>query len=233
VATGHYARLRRDKQGRTHLLKARDREKDQTYFLSDLTKADLANTIFPIGQLVKSEVRAIAKKSGLTVHDKRSTRGICFVGKVSLPKFLRQKIQARPGKIISQSGETLGRHQDISSLTVGQRHGVGLGGGRPYYVTQIDIKENTVFVSADEKDLYQKTARLRDIHWISGAPAKSRKLFARPRYRAELSEVVLENDLVVFKKPQRALTPGQSVVFYSGAECLGQGIIKFAKTREK
>ncbi len=229
IATGHYAKVVA-REGAWHLFEAEDKGKDQTYFLAGLMQADLARTIFPIGEFRKPAVREMARRVGLAVADKRSTRGICFVGKVDLPEFLRQKLPDSPGPIKTIAGLTVGEHRGLHRYTIGQRHGFGVssetplgaaGGGEPFYVVRKESATNTLVVSADEHDLLASVARLRNFSWIAGAPKPDAPLFARPRYRASLSPCYLEGKVVRFAAPERALTPGQTVVFYSAGECLG------------
>lgn len=221
IATGHYARVSTDGRGVAHLLEAADGEKDQTYFLAGLGQEDLLRTLFPVGGIGKAEVRAIAREAGLPVADKRSTRGICFVGKVDLPDFLRQAIPPAPGEVRGMDGRLVGRHEGLHGFTIGQRHGFGSGGGEPRFVVSKDPATRTLTVSGDEADLLSDAAEIAEPHWIAGAPADPERLTARPRYRAPLVPVVLEGDVVTWSRPQRALTPGQEIVFYRDGECLG------------
>lgn len=231
IATGHYARLTADQGGNYHLLRARDAEKDQTYFLSGLLQTDLGQTFFPVGEYQKREVRGMARRAGLTVWDKRSTRGICFVGKVDLPAFLGRRIADRPGPVVDNHGRVCGRHTGVHTVTIGQRHGLGAGGGAASYVLEKRPASRTVVITADERELYSRRAQLREVNWIAGCPARGRKLRARARYRAPLVSVRLVGNEVLFASPVRALTPGQELVFYSGQECLGGGPIAAAGAR--
>ncbi|TAL19672.1 tRNA 2-thiouridine(34) synthase MnmA [Patescibacteria group bacterium] len=226
IASGHYARVKISKDGTARLLAAADNEKDQTYFLSGLEQDDLRKTIFPVGELTKKEVRALAREAGLAVWDKRSTRGICFVGQVDLPVFLNRRVAGEPGPIVDRDGRERGRHGGIHSFTIGQRHGFGVGGGAPLYVLEKISERNALVVTADEADLYSSQVYLRDLRWIAGAPAADAELWARVRYRAPLVPARLTDDLVRFQTPSRAVTPGQQVVFYRGEECLGGGTVR-------
>jgi tRNA-specific 2-thiouridylase len=221
VATGHYARIGARGDGMKELLCAVDAEKDQTYFLSGLSQADLAQTLFPIGDVVKKEVRHMARDAGLDVWDKRSTRGICFVGKVDMSSFLQQRLPERAGEIRHVDGRVIGTHQGIHHSTIGQRHGLAIGGGAPLFVVAKDPKNNILFVSDREKDLDTTEATIGDIHWIAGPPTPSLVLYARPRYRAPLVRVDLRGKMALFAEPQRAVTPGQQLVFYADGRCLG------------
>ncbi len=221
IATGHYARIGERADGTKELRCAVDEEKDQTYFLSGLAQADLAQTLFPIGDFVKKDVRQMAQDAGLDVWDKRSTRGICFVGKVDMPSFLAQRIPERAGEIRHVDGRIVGEHHGLHQWTIGQRHGLAIGGGDPLFVVEKDLEKNIVFVSEQEKDLDVTEATIGDIHWIAGAPTSDVGVFARPRYRAPLVSVRIVGDMVLFGEPQRAVTPGQQIVFYAEGKCLG------------
>lgn len=221
VATGHYARIAERIDGTKELLCAVDEEKDQTYFLSGLSQADLAQTLFPIGDFVKKDVRQMAQDAGLDVWNKRSTRGICFVGKVDMPSFLAQRIPERAGEIRHVDGRVIGKHRGLHQWTIGQRHGLAIGGGEPLFVVEKDVAKNVVFVSERHEELAVTEAVIRDVHWIGGIPTSDAALFARPRYRAPLVAVHMAGDRVLFAEPQRAVTPGQQIVFYAGGRCLG------------
>jgi len=229
IATGHYAGT---EQGR--LLRAADPGKDQTYFLYRVTPAALARTIFPLAGLTKPEVRRLAAEFGLPTAKKPDSQGICFVGEVGLREFLRQYITAAPGPIIDDQGEELGQHQGAVFYTIGQRHGLGIGGGQPYYVTGKDMPANAVFVSkAAEVALASDSCIIADVHWIHSAPQAGRRYQLRSRHRAELIDCQLEpagpgRYRVHLGRAERALTPGQSAVIYDGEEVVGGGIIASA-----
>ena len=227
IATGHYAKA---KNG--HLFMAEDANKDQTYFLYRVTKEALDKTIFPLGELTKPQVRELAKKFKLVTADKKESMGICFVGKVGIKEFLQQYIKTKPGKIYDQKGREVGTHDGAIFYTIGQRHGLEVGGGLPFYVTGKDMKRNDVYVTTDLQDekLWSREVRLEDMHWINGTPTTGQKLAVRLRHRAKLIDVKILNKSSNFTTAEldedvRALTPGQSAVFYSGAECLGGGIV--------
>ncbi len=227
VATGHYARVKNGK-----LLMAKDANKDQTYFLHRVTPYALERTIFPLGNLTKPEVRKLAEKNSLVTAQKKESMGICFVGKVPIKDFLQQFIKPKLGKIINQNGVTIGEHDGAIFYTIGQRHGLQVGGGLPYYVTGKDMKKNEVYVTTDLQDekLWSSEIRLTDMHWINNGPATKDKLLVRTRHRAKLIPVKKLNKssnfwIAKLDEEVRALTPGQSAVFYSGAECLGGGIV--------
>ncbi len=237
IATGHYARVARVESRKSkvesRLLMAKDVNKDQTYFLYRMTKEALEKTIFPLGELTKPQVRALAKKHKLATANKKESMGICFVGKVPIKDFLKNYVTQKPGKIIDQNGVTVGEHDGAIFYTIGQRHGLEVGGGLPYYVTGKDMKENEVYVTTDlqDKKLWSNKINLTDLHWINEAPLQGRALQVRTRHRAKLIPVkkldLLSNSkgAAVLDEEVRALTPGQSAVFYSGDACLGGGIV--------
>ncbi len=219
------------------LMRAKDENKDQTYFLYRITQEALERTLFPLGGLTKPQVKELAKKNNLITASKKESMGICFVGKVPIKDFLSQFIKTKQGKIIDQSGMSIGKHDGAFFYTIGQRHGLNTGGGLPYYVTGKDMKKNEVYVTTDlqDKKLWSSEIKLTDMHWINELKAESRKskarLMVRTRHRAKLIPVKKLNKLSNFKwlaelsEEVRALTPGQSAVFYSGEECLGGGIV--------
>ncbi len=230
------------------LLVGKDTNKDQSYFLHRLTQEDLEHTMFPIGEYTKAEVRQMARERGLPTADKRSTRGICFVGRVSMPEFLAQRVPTATGPIRTTRGEIIGTHNGVAPYTIGQRHGFGGGGGTPYYVVAKEPRTNTLVVG-DEHDpaLYKKEIEVRDVHWISDEPpALPLCCQARIRYRAPLVPCVFSPSMgekerggghpplyplpsregrVQFEHSIRAPAPGQFAVFYDGDECLGGGVI--------
>ena len=223
IATGHYAKTKDGK-----LLTANNKVKDQTYFLYRVTEGALKKTLFPIGDFSsKDEVRALAKKFGLPTADKKDSQGICFVGKVGIKEFLSQYVKTRPGPIINQNDEEIGEHDGAIFYTIGQRHGLRVGGGLPYYVSSKDMKTNTVYVTTDlsDKDLWSKAINLTDLHWINDAPAAEKKFQVRLRYRGPLVGCKLKGNKLVLDEEQRAISAGQSAVLYDGDRCLGGGII--------
>ena len=235
IATGHYARIEQ-RDGRYALLKARDAQKDQTYFLYPLGQAELARTLFPIGHLTKPEVRTLARAAGLPNHDRKDSTGICFIGERDFKGFLARYLPAQPGDIHTLTGEHLGRHDGLMYYTLGQRHGLGIGGaGEAWYVAGKDLTSNTLYVVQGENHpaLFSYGLEADDLHWVAGAPpALPLSCTAKTRYRQPDQPCVLTRSLetldVRFESPQRALTPGQSVVLYEGEECLGGGVIQRA-----
>jgi tRNA-specific 2-thiouridylase len=236
VATGHYARLRREIQNpkskilnyKYKLFRAKDKNKDQSYFLWRLNQKQLSHILFPIGDLKKKEVRELAKKFKLPVL-KEESQEICFVSK-TVNDFLNRYFKKKPGKIINTRGEIIGCHQGLWFYTIGQRKGIGLAGG-PYYVLDKDLKNNFLIVTKREKDLYKKELICRNVNWISPKlPKFPLKVKAKIRSRSPLASAVLKpaarNKIrVIFQKKQKAITPGQSAVFYQAEELLGGGII--------
>ena len=217
------------------LFRAHDDNKDQTYFLYRVTSEALAKTMFPLGDFTKAEVRQMAKERGLWTASKKESMGICFVGQVGIREFLPEYVETSPGDIIDQpTGAIVGRHDGAIFYTLGQRHGLNIGGGLPYYVVGKDMAKNEVYVSRsiDDGNLWQKELTLADIHWINQSP-KGDACQVRVRHRAPLinAEITRVNDdagekvTVQLSEPQRAVAPGQSAVIYDGEECLGGGII--------
>lgn len=232
IATGHYART---DHGR--LLTAKNLDKDQTYFLYRVTEKSLKHCLMPIGDFAtKAQVRAAAQERKLVTAAKKDSQGICFVGKVGIKEFLLHELGPQPsGVIIDQNGVEIGQHEGAIFYTVGQRHGLSVGGGLPYYVTGKDMQRNIVYVTTrlDDQQLWGKQVMLQDIHWINGPP-KNMSMQVRLRYRAPLLSATLSDysDGVAtlnLEDEVRAVTAGQSAVFYDGDQCLGGGIITSVK----
>jgi tRNA-specific 2-thiouridylase len=238
IATGHYARVAGE-PNRRRLLKGRDHNKDQSYFLYRLDQRALNHSLFPVGDLEKSQVREIAAQRGLPNSAKKDSTGICFIGERKFRDFLARYLPARPGDIVSIDGELLGRHQGLMFHTIGQRQGLGIGGlkdasGEPWYVVDKQIATNRLVVAQGKQHpaLFRSVLQAGDLHWISGQPPPTPcACQARIRYRQAVQSctlLTLEADTarVEFDAPQRAVTPGQAVVFYSGDDCLGGGTIQ-------
>ncbi len=228
IATGHYARVQ---DGILQL--ASDANKDQTYFLYRVTKEALDKTLFPLGEYSKPEVRKMAEERNLYTAAKKDSQGICFVGQIGIRDFLRQYVDPEPGDIIDkQTGKKLGRHDGAIFYTLGQRHGLDIGGGLPYYVVGKDMASGEVYVTRDLNDdsLWRKTIELSSVHWI-GREAPDGRYQVRIRHRAPLVGAELKAGTLVLDEPQRAVTAGQSIVVYDGEECLGGGIVGFAPSR--
>lgn len=237
IATGHYARVDRA-GGRWRLLRGLDAGKDQSYFLHQLGQEALAVTLFPVGHLPKPEVRALAAEAGLATARKKDSTGICFIGERDLRTFLSQWLPATPGDILSPRGEVLGRHPGVFHFTLGQREGLGLGGrkggsGAPWFVVAKDVAANRLYVDqgADSPHLASTRLEASQAHWVDGAPPATRfTCTAKVRYRQadQACTVEVGDDgrvAVRFDAPQRAVAPGQSVVFYAGEACLGGAVI--------
>lgn len=223
IATGHYARV---DNGR--LLKAKDDNKDQTYFLYRVTEEALSKTLFPLGDFRKPEVRQMAEERGLTTAGKKESMGICFVGQVGIRDFLSQYVETVPGDIVDkQSQKAIGQHDGAIFYTLGQRHGLNVGGGLPYYVVGKDMSRNIVYVSQNIEDesIWRRKVTLQNIHWIGEKPKDDIQLQVRIRHRAPLVAAKLQDRTLELQESQRAVTPGQSVVLYHGDECVGGGIV--------
>lgn len=223
IATGHYAQV---EDGTLKL--AADSNKDQTYFLYRVTGEALAKTLFPLGEFTKPEVRKMAEERGLYTAAKKDSQGICFVGQIGIRDFLREYVTPVAGNIVDkQTGAAVGRHDGAIFYTLGQRHGLDVGGGLPYYVVGKDMDKNEVYVSRDlgDEELWKKEVTLSDIHWINQPPAENAQLVVRIRHRAPLVSATLSSDTLRLDEPQRAVTPGQSIVIYEGDVCLGGGIV--------
>ncbi|MFA6424443.1 MAG: tRNA 2-thiouridine(34) synthase MnmA [Candidatus Magasanikbacteria bacterium] len=233
IATGHYAQIK--KSGRVFLLQeAKDKNKDQTYFLHQLNQNQLKNVLFPIGKYNKVQVRKLAQKFDLPTAEKEESMGICFVGEVPMRDFLKNKIKVQPGKIIDSKGNILGKHDGLAYYTIGQR-GMALGnvGGKPLFVIEKNSKTNELVVGfEDDSKLYKKEIEVGQTNWVGGQePKLPLKCLVRLRHRQELQSAVIchshENGglLIKFSKSQRAVTPGQFAVFYKKGICLGGGVI--------
>ena len=258
VATGHYVRVRtvESEKGKVkrkginkklfQLSEAKDKNKDQSYFLWTLTQEQLKCCLFPIGDYLKPEIRVIAKKAGLPTADKKDSQGICFLGQISVRDFLKQFLPVKKGNILDTSGKKVGEHEGVWFYTIGQRHGLNLGlhnkGEReknnlPYYVSDKDLKTNTIIVAQGDTniELYKKEVDLININFIPDfidPGLKGQAIFARARYRQPLfkAEIIIsgtENYKVVFEKPQKFVAPGQSAVIYGkGGQMIGGGVIR-------
>jgi len=238
IATGHYANIEK-KNNYYHLLKGMDGNKDQSYFLYLLGQKELSKTLFPISEMTKFEVRDLAKKMNLPNSDKKDSTGICFIGERDFKSFLQQYLPARPGDIVIPDGKIVGRHDGLMYYTLGQRKGIGVGGGygkteEPWYVIEKDLENNNLVIGQghNHPGLYSKYITAGQLHWISETPKNfPYKCTAKIRYRQKDQFCTInstENGLaiVTFTEQQFAPTPGQSVVFYNGEQCLGGGIIE-------
>jgi len=237
IATGHYARID-CVDGLWRLKRARDLGKDQTYFLHALGQQALAATRFPLGELHKAEVRRLAQEASFATHDKKDSTGICFIGERDFRAFLSEYIPAQPGSMRTPEGAAVGEHPGVFYFTLGQRNGLGIGGrrdsaGEPWYVIGKDVSTNVLYVAQGNANhwLQSRTLAASALTWTAGqAPATAFRCTAMTRYRQpeQACEVEVDGDActVRFDEPQRAVTPGQSVVFYAGEVCLGGGVIE-------
>jgi tRNA-specific 2-thiouridylase len=238
VATGHYARLKNVKAGNRisyELLPGNDGKKDQSYFLYRLGQKELARIIFPLGEYQKADVRKLAEKFGLPVFDKIDSQDVCFMADNNLERFLAKNINLKKGKIIDTEGQLLGKHRGLPLYTIGQRKGIEIGGTGPYFVVAKDMKKNNLIVANDLKHLAiaRKAIKLLDVVWTRGiTPKFPLAVLARTRYHNPLVCAIVKSDKgektcqVKFDVPQKAISPGQSVVFYGkDGEVLGGGVI--------
>ncbi|GAA6119196.1 tRNA 2-thiouridine(34) synthase MnmA [Acidovorax sp. FG27] len=248
IATGHYARVRQNAaSGLFELLKGLDPSKDQSYFLHRLNQAQLAKTLFPVGELHKTEVRRIAEEIGLPNAKKKDSTGICFIGERPFREFLNRYIQKEPGPIKDERGRVLGRHQGLSFYTLGQRQGLGIGGVKekgaqrgagehaPWFVARKELDTNTLRVvqGHDHPWLLSPTLQAADASWVAGHPPAAGPLAAKTRYRQQDAACTFADAAggdergfaLHFADPQWAVTPGQSAVLYDGEVCLGGGVI--------
>lgn len=247
IATGHYADLRRDENGNMHLMRAKDQNKDQTYFLSQLDHEQLDKVLFPLAHYTKPEVRQIAREAGLATADKKDSVGICFIGEDGhFREFISHYLPAQPGKMETLDGKVVGQHDGLMYYTIGQRRGLGLGGNRhsnaPWFVVGKDQSKNVLYVGQGYHNpaLYATHLEASDIHWVDDVVSRYGTEFhctAKFRYRQKDVGVSVKIDgpqvTVKFDQPARAITPGQAVVFYDGQECLGSAIIDRAYNESK
>lgn len=248
VATGHYAQAERDADGHQHLLRAVDDNKDQTYFLSQLSADQLDRVMFPLGGMRKPEVRAIAHEAGLAVADKKDSVGICFIGEKNFREFLGTYLPAKSGKMMTVDGEVKGEHAGLMYYTIGQRRGLGIGGGsknnEPWFVIGKDLSKNILYVGQgfENPHLYATDLKASDMHFVNSIGSNRGhdfKCTAKFRYRAQDVPVTVHfnEDFskidVHFDEPARAITPGQALVLYDGDECIGGGIIDAAYSNDR
>ncbi len=236
LATGHYAMINKNNES-IELQKGVDENKDQSYFLYMLNQEQLSKALFPIGDLTKKDVRRIAKEKGLPNHDRKDSTGVCFIGERDFNEFLHQYFNSDPGNILTPEGTVVGKHDGLMFYTIGQRQGLGIGGGHgekeePWYVIEKKIEQNELIVGQghDHPDLFHSHLVVEDLHWVSGTPPEQKELKVKIRYRQsdKDSMIKLNNDIVEieFLEPQFAVTPGQAAVFYLNDVCLGGGTIK-------
>jgi len=232
VATGHYVRVI-EINGEYKLLKSIDGNKDQSYFLWTLEQKQLKHCLFPIGGYKKPEIRKIARRIDLPVKDKPDSQGICFMGKVNVEEFLKQNIKSKPGRVITSEGEIIGEHEGLETYTIGQRRGIKIGGGIPYFVIGKDFKKNELIVAKGRRNkaLFGSELVARDLSWVSGKEPKlpldcqTKIRYRQPDQECKVVQSGKDKLIVTFKEDQRAITPGQSIVFYDKDELIGGGII--------
>ena len=240
LATGHFARIG-CAGGEYTLLRAADENKDQTYFLYQIGQRALSMAMFPVGGLLKPQVRAIAREAGLPVSEKKDSTGVCFIGERNFKKFLSEYLPAQPGDMVTPDGKVVGRHDGLMYYTLGQRRGLGIGGsgdGRRWFVVEKDLANNRLVVQQGEDSplLYSSACEINELHWLSDrAPAADGAEFScqvRLRHRQPLQDAhaVVSGDMtrITFDAPQRAVTPGQAAVLYQGQVCLGGGTVERA-----
>jgi len=225
IATGHYART---KNGL--LYTGLDSNKDQSYFLYRVTSEALKNTIFPLGEMLKPDVKKLAAQHNLITANKKESMGICFVGKVGIKEFLLQYVKPKIGKIIDQDGSEVGEHDGAIFYTIGQRHGLNVGGGLPYYIAGKNMAKNEIYVTTklDDQRLWSDQLKLTLVHWIANKPKTGKLYDIRTRYRSPLVKCQLKGssfDSVILQDPIKAVTAGQSAVIYDGDQVLGGGIV--------
>ena len=248
VATGHYARVIRDEDGKAHLLRGKDSNKDQTYFLSQLSQEQLSKAMFPLGEIEKSEVREIAEKANLATAKKKDSTGICFIGERDFKDFLMNYLPAKSGEMQTLDGEVVGKHDGLMYYTIGQRKGLGIGGSKdgtnePWFAIGKNLEENVLYVGQgyENDHLYADTLEASDFLFTGDAEELPREFrsMAQFRYRQKAVPVTVYLDetrtkaRVVFDEAARAITPGQAIVLYDGDECLGGGIIDAAYSENK
>ena len=243
IATGHYARVRRTEAG-VQLLRGTDPNKDQSYFLHRLSQEQISRVLFPVGGLLKTQVRALAERIGLPNAKKKDSTGICFIGERPFREFLNRYLPTHPGPIKTPDGKVVGEHMGLSFYTLGQRKGIGVGGlkdatGEPWFVARKDLATNTLWICQGHDHPWLLADRLRaaEPSWVAGhAPDPEAKLTVKTRYRQKdtpcrLADVSAENFTLLFDdEPQWAATPGQSAVLYQGDVCLGGGFIDTSHT---
>ena len=237
IAMGHYARITHDSVKGSYLLRGLDDNKDQTYFLALLSQNQINKALFPVGDMLKKEVRELAVKYDLATATKKDSTGICFIGERRFHQFLQNYLPAKPGKMVRLNGEVIGNHDGLMYYTIGQRKGLGIGGivgysTEPWFVVGKDLEHNLLYVEQgiDNEYLYSDFCIVKDLNWINETPVVGKEYQAKFRYREKDNSVVLtllEDNLmhVKFNAPVRAVTPGQACVIYDNEYCLGGGII--------
>ncbi len=230
IATGHYARVTRDNDGKYHLFKGIDAEKDQSYFLAFLAQKQLSAACFPLGNITKSDVKKLAEENGLNPVVKKESQDICFIRETTYGEFLTQHgVKSEPGVIEDINGKILGEHKGLYLFTIGQRRGINCPASEPYYVVKTDMNQNRLIVGF-KKDLYSSECRVEKINWICHEPTAPISLYTRVRYRhkavsSTLFPIDKDKAIIRFESPESAVTPGQGAVFYQDDEVIGGGFI--------
>jgi len=237
IATGHYARIHSN-ENQHFLLKGQDAEKDQSYFLYALNQTQLAHSLFPLGDMTKTHIRALAKEAGFNNHAKKDSTGICFIGERRFKPFLNDFLPAKKGIIETAAGDAIGEHDGLMFYTIGQRQGLKIGGMKntsnaPWYVVRKDLARNVLIITQGENHpaLFSTVVYVSNIHWINTPKPLPLTVTAKTRYRQKDQPCIIQKKCdteycIQFNEPQRALTPGQSIVFYDNEVCLGGGVIK-------
>jgi len=240
VASGHYSMIKKGTDKNWHIFQGADKEKDQSYYLYNFNQKQLARILFPVGGHKKAQIRAMAKKMKLPVFNKDDSQGLCFTSEKYPENFLRRHLKLKKGKTLNTKGEIIGQHEGLPLYTIGQRRGINIGGDGPYYVVDKDIKKDTLIVTNNEKDpaLFRRDMEVRKVNWIVSEPKLPLKLYVKNRYRKPAVSATIELQStkhkaqkdkiysVIFDEPQRAISPGQSAVFYTKkGEMLGGGTI--------
>ncbi|CAB1064390.1 tRNA-specific 2-thiouridylase MnmA (EC [Olavius sp. associated proteobacterium Delta 1] len=232
LATGHYARIKKDPNGHHHLLKGLDPKKDQSYFLARLTRQQLANACFPLGEMKKSDIQQMATQKGLYPVTRAESQDVCFIKDEAYAEFLAKQtgFDPQPGLIENVNGQVIGEHRGLHLFTIGQRRGINCPAAEPYYVVRLDAERNRLIVGS-KNDLLSSECRVTDINWIGAEPGALMEIRTRVRYRSqEVAATVIPGDrntaVVRFKEPQASITPGQGAVFYRNDEVLGAGWIE-------
>lgn len=242
IAMGHYAKTVKDANGVTHMMRPKDGNKDQTYFLSQLSQDQIDRVIFPLANLTKPQVREIAKAAGLVTATKKDSTGICFIGERNFKKFLSEFLPAKSGKMVTPDGKVVGEHAGLMYYTIGQRQGLGLGSTKestdPWFVVGKDLKKNELIVEQgyDSKLLYATELKASNMSFFTGRPDHDVEFHCTAKFRYRQADVgvtvkynAAENNAdVFFDEPARAVTPGQALVLYNGEECIGGGYIDCA-----
>lgn len=236
VASGHYADVKKVKQGKQTVYKifrGKDKEKDQSYFLYNFNQKQLAKILFPVGKYEKKEIRKMAKDFGLPVFNKDDSQGLCFTPEKYPEGFLRRNLKLQSGDIVTTAGQVIGKHEGLPLYTIGQRRGINIGGSGPYYVVDKDMQKNVLVVTndANDRNLNRREMEVERVNWIAGAPKFPSKVWVKTRYRQPAVSAIINQGgafcQVKFAAPHRAVSPGQSAVFYTAqGEMLGGGRIK-------